>query len=209
MYVINGGVVTVPINQDLIDNVKFYKDGSIISTTTITPTALSASQIVYASETDVTEIDVFNGVTTTTINVENIDECKYTPYKLTFVNKFGAFQDLYFFKRSDINLTTEGESYKRNNVISGVYDISKHQTTNLNKSGNKSISLNSGFVDEQFNEVFEQLLLSEKVWITYNSNVLPINLKTSTLKYQTRLNDKLINYTIEADFAFNSINNVR
>jgi hypothetical protein len=32
-----------------------------------------------------------------TIQVSNICEPKFTPYKITFVNKFGAFQDLYFF----------------------------------------------------------------------------------------------------------------
>jgi len=209
MYVIDGGVVTVPVDQGLVVDVKFYKDAALVSTTTIIPTSSNTGQVVYANESDVTSVDVYDGLTTTTIAVENINECKYTPYKVTFVNKFGVFQDLYFFKRSDINLSVTGESFKRNNVTSGSYNISKHQTTNLNKTGSKSITLNSGFVDETFNEVLEQLLLSEKVWITYNSNVLPINLKTSTLKYQTRLNDKLINYTIDADFAFNSINNVR
>ena len=36
----------------------------------------------------------------TSISVERVDECKYPIHKLTFVNKFGALQDLYMFKNS-------------------------------------------------------------------------------------------------------------
>ena len=33
------------------------------------------------------------------INVKTIDECRYEPKKITFVNKFGVLQDMYFFKK--------------------------------------------------------------------------------------------------------------
>ena len=32
---------------------------------------------------------------------------------------------------------------------------------------------------------------------------------TSSLNYKTRINDKLINYTMDVEFAFNKINNIR
>ena len=34
-----------------------------------------------------------------TIKVNVIEECKYEPKKVTFINKFGALQDMYFFKK--------------------------------------------------------------------------------------------------------------
>ena len=58
------------------------------------------------------------------------------------------------------------------------------------------------------NEVFRQLLLSERVWIDYNGT-LPVNVGTSSLKFKQSLNDKLINYTISFDFAYDKINNIR
>ena len=51
--------------------------------------------------------------------------------------------------------------------------------------------------------------LSEDCWIEINSQTLPITVSSSDLSYKTHLNDKLINYTIEIEFAFDTINNIR
>jgi hypothetical protein len=42
-----------------------------------------------------------------------------------------------------------------------------------------------------------------------DGNVLPVNVSDSSFSYKTSLNDKLINYTIKIDFAFDTINNIR
>ena len=51
--------------------------------------------------------------------------------------------------------------------------------------------------------------LSDKIWIKYNEKTLPVRLTSSSLSFKTKLDDKLINYTIELEFAFDKINNVR
>ncbi len=144
-----------------------------------------------------------------TVNVKQIGECKHTPLKITFINKFGVLQDLWFFKRSNLSINTKKEEYKANIINSGSYSISSHQNRILKKQGTEKLTLNSGFVNEEYNEVFRQLMLSEKVWINYNSKTLPINISSSSLDYKTSLNDRLINYTVQVDFAFDKINSVR
>jgi len=156
---------------------------------------------------DTIYVDTTDGVIKLT--VENVTECKYQPYKVTFVNKFGALQDIWFFKRSNEALSTNKESYKRNIVVNGSYDISRHQQKILTKNGSEKLTLNTGFYPEEYNEVFKQMQLSENCWIEINSQTLPINVASSSLTYKTHLNDKLINYTIEIDFAFDTINNIR
>jgi len=59
------------------------------------------------------------------------------------------------------------------------------------------------------NQTIEELFLSENVWIRYEGKTLPVMPKSKQLLYKTSLNDKLINYTIEFNFAFDKINNVR
>jgi hypothetical protein len=71
------------------------------------------------------------------------------------------------------------------------------------------LKLNTGFYPESYNEIFRQLSLSEEVWIKYEGETLPIIVKTSSLNYKTSINDKLINYTMDVEFAFNKINNIR
>ena len=154
-------------------------------------------------------IYVDNGTTVEVYNVENIEECLDTPYKLTFVNKFGALQDLWFFKRSTLSMNTSQQTYKSNLVVDGSYSINKHQKSILTKQGNESLTLNSGFYSEDNNEVFKQLFLSEQVWIEYDSETLPINITSSNLVHKTRLKDKLISYEISLEFSNDTINNIR
>jgi hypothetical protein len=163
---------------------------------------------VYA-EYDADKIYIDNGESVEVINVEEIEECKYTPYKITFVNKFGGLQDIWFFKRSNLSMQTTEESYKANIVSGGTYSINSRQKTVFDKKGVERLQLNTGFYPESYNEVFRQLSLSEELWITYGTDVLPVTLLSSELTYKTSLNDKLINYTMDVEFAFNKINNIR
>jgi len=147
-------------------------------------------------------IETTNGIEL--VNINNVQECQYQPYKLTFINKFGAYQDIWFFKNSKKTLTTTKEDYKSNS--SAIYEA---QYKTFNKVGKQKLTINSGFYPEDFNEVFTQLLLSELVWIEIDNQTLPINISNSSFNYKTQLNDKLINYTLDIDFAFDLINNVR
>jgi len=153
-----------------------------------------------------------NGIETIKVNV--IEECKYEPKKVTFINKFGALQDMYFFKKAVEQMTIEKESYKSNIISStGTYNSYNHVNRDFNIVGKESITLSSGFLSEEYNEVFKQMMLSEKVWVTNilesGEQVLPINVKTSDITYKTSLNDKLVEYTIEFDKSFDTINNIR
>ena len=148
----------------------------------------------------------------TIIKVDNIEECKYTPYKVTFINKFGAYQDIWFFKRSNLSMTKKDEMFKSNLIGtngSGGYATNRHQYSTFHVNAKEKISLNTGFYPESYNEVFRQMSLSDKIWIEYNEKTLPVRLTSSNLSFKTRLDDKLINYTIELEFAFDKINNVR
>ena len=159
-------------------------------------------------------IKKYYGVKTDVINVETLQECKYEPKKVTFVNKFGALQDMYFFKKSVEKMNVKKESYKSNILnSSNGYSSSNHVYRDFNVVGKESITLSSGFLSEEYNEVFKQMMLSEKVWVTNiteaGEQVLPINVKTSNINYKTSLNDRLVEYTIEFDKSFNVINDIR
>jgi hypothetical protein len=166
--------------------------------------------------------DVFNGADLIKINgekgdavrVKNISECKYEPKKITFVNKFGALQDMFFFKKSVEKLAVKKESYKANTIDAyGIYNTSQHTIRDFNITAEEKITLNSGYLSEEYNEVFKQLLLSDKVWLTNyldgDDQVLPVNVKSKDVTYKTSVNDKLVDYSIEFENSFNVINNIR
>lgn len=158
-------------------------------------------------DVDTIYIDGANGVTV--VKIQDIKECKYEPYKLTFENRFGVLQDLWFFKRTNLSLSTKKETFKRNIIENGTYNTTKHQTKILTKNGSEKLILNTGFYPELYNDVFKEFQLSENVWIEYENKTLPINIDSSSLEYKTSLNDKLISYTVNVSFAFDTINNIR
>jgi hypothetical protein len=145
----------------------------------------------------------------TIIKIDNIDECKYTPYKLTFINKFGAYQDIWMFKNSKLAMTTEKDKYKSNILNNGTYETYNAQVRLLSKNANQRLTLNSGYYPESNNEIFRQLFLSDKVWIEYKEKTLAVNIENNNIDYKTSLTDSLINYTIDVSFAFDTINNIR
>jgi hypothetical protein len=146
---------------------------------------------------------------------------KYEPYKVTFINKFGALQDMYFSLKSIESLNTTGETYKANVVDFSTltYDTYKPQVAQYNKLGKESITLNTNYISEDYNEVIKQLMMSEQVWLTRLDNpapdsnnletVLAVIPKTRNVTYKTSLNDRLVQYTVDFDYAFDKINTVR
>ena len=156
----------------------------------------------------------FKGSFTTggqTFTVHRICDPKYTPLKITFVNKFGALQEMWFFHKSVEAINTSSETYKSNVVdfSTTTYSTTRHQYTTYNVTGKETIQLNTPFVAEQFNDAMKELMMSEFVWLTKDSTDYPVRPKTSSLQYKTSVNDKLVQYTIDFDYAFDKINNIR
>lgn len=139
-------------------------------------------------------------------------ECRYTPIKLVFVNKFGAYQDLWFFGRHDIILDVERDMIKTArrqvgtaNLTSGNTETWLHQKKPTNVTGAESIVLNSDYYPETYNEVFKELMLSERVWMEYEDAIHPINITDSSMTFKQAVNEKLISYQVNAEFAYDKI----
>jgi hypothetical protein len=149
------------------------------------------------------------------ITLKKVCEPKYTPLNIIFYNKFGALQNLWFFKKSITDISITSEQFK-NNIIdfdnsggSPTYSLSKHQEKKFMANGKESITINTGFYDESFNEIIRQMMLSEQIWVYDGTNTLPINLKSNTLQFKKSVNDKLISYTVQFVYAFDKINNIQ
>ena len=137
--------------------------------TQITDNGNSNQKIQYltipASATSIKVYDTDDTTLLKTVTIDRICEPKYTSYKVTFVNKHGAYEDIYFFKKSVESMNVNDEKYKLNTIdtTNVTYPTYKGQENRYNVDARKSVSLNTGFVDEGFNEAIEELLLSENV----------------------------------------------
>ena len=143
--------------------------------------------------------------------IHRICDPKFDSSKITFLNSFGALQEMYFFHKSTEEITTTSESYKRNifNYATTSYSTTDHQMQKFNTNATKKTALNTPFVAEQFNEGIEELMLSEYVWLTQGSVTHPVTPSTKSLRFKTSVNDRLVQYTIQFDHTSSVINNVR
>ena len=166
-------------------------------------------EYIYYPATRIEISELKNKGVVTKLTVVPVEECKYEPKKIVFVNKLGVKEDLWFFKKSTHSISTEKETFRANTVNSYVFgDLSNHVYKDFNINGRESMTLNTGFVPESFKENFKQLMLSEKVWIDNGADLLPVNIKNTELDLKQSVNEKLINYTIEIEYSFDKINNI-
>lgn len=196
--------------------------GDIDSDISIGDTNISQDKIAYiriantnnlsTGDTIVVSTAKTNYVQTKTITLEEVCEPKFEYLEIIFYNKYGALQSLPFNKKSTKGLKINPDSYKRNLMDFAddpTYSKEKHQIRQFHVTGKENIQVNTGFIDESFNEVIKQLMLSEQTWVYDGTNVKPITLNTKSLQYKTSVNDSLIQYSLEFEYSFNKINDVR
>jgi len=203
----------IPINEDtdtftiLVPNNTAGKLPSITSLNGLIATSYSSS------DTSVTTVD---GVV---CNIKRIDCTKYGDgNKIIYINKYGVQQDLWFFLKETKNLARTNEGYKSNTITypsaaAATYDVKNAPNKVFNTQGKQTHTLSSGYYPEFANQQFEELLLSEYVWLsTFRKGsgvIIPVKVKTSSVAFKTSVNDRLIEYTIEFEEAFDYINNIR
>ena len=130
-------------------------------------------------------------------------EPKYTPIKCDFVNKYGVWQRITFFKASvqNFNRTSTEFDLMPSNINYNKYE-NRRQEFNINAQ--QSIKVNTGFVPETYMEVMRQIMLSEKIMLDNE----PVNIVTSSVELQEHINKKLINYQLDFVYSHNKLNYV-
>lgn len=188
-------------------NIKSYPNNEI-DYSIVEPTSTNSAEMVknilvdvsQAQTDDYIEIEFNDEIITLYIQ----DECKYQPLDIAFQNKEGALQFLTFFKAKTESMTITSEEFESDR---GQPLFGNHQYVTYNVQGKSKFKMNSGFVSETMNETFKQLFLSERVWSYVNGIYTPLKLGSKSLEYKTRQKDRLINYEVEFEYAFNEVNN--
>lgn len=156
-----------------------------------------------------------------------ICENKYEPVQVAYISKYGTWNYATFFKRSEetINVTKDEFRTITGNVQNGEYTYGLHNPVykKYNTNGKRRLTLNSGFVAEEFKDVMEQLLLSEYVLVvtsdkrtvvksgstytyTAGNGAVAVNVATNSVTKKKSVNEKLIEYSLDLEYAFDELN---
>ena len=158
---------------------------------------------------------------------------KYRPIRLDFVNRFGVWQQCWFFgadyetvnsKSDEYQLMQDVQSYPNVNTEygSGLNGYNYKQRQTLNKNGVKTFKVNTDWVQEQWNVCLEEIMMSENLILSFyettpeisfsdtNANKIsyPVKLNTNTIQLNRHINEKLINYTLEFEYLSPIVNTI-
>lgn len=136
------------------------------------------------------------------------DACKYPLYNCFFKNKYGVWQSIPFSLRNKQSFEVESSEYMPIISSFGEYSLQSHQQKTFNPNAKEKITCNTDYLPEYYNLLFDELMLSEFVYLENDGQYLPVNVNKKSFERKTRLFDKLIQYTMEFEYSFNKINQV-
>ena len=185
-----------------------------LSTAVVTSLAVASStfdipRVRTANVNEGNKVEILNGASAVqaTWYFYPLEECKYTPVIIDFVNKYGAWQREFFFKASTDNFNVENTEYnlmQTSQFPTTFYSGLEGQRKTFNTNAKKSIKVNTGWVAESWKEVLKQIMLSERILIDNK----PAKINTKSTELFKHINTKQINYSLEFEFAFDVINSV-
>ena len=149
-----------------------------------------------------------------TININCPNLKGFESIRLCWLNQWGVWDYYTFTQKSVRSVSTKGSTYEQ---LAGTWNEAAYRV-NSYKGGKKAfrvnatekIKMNTDFVSESENEMFEELINSPEVYIlegyqpdaatsALNQYVKPVRLTTSSFTKKTVANDKLIQYTFEVE----------
>lgn len=137
------------------------------------------------------------------VKTEQICEPVFTQITCKFINRFGGWQFLTFFKANSSSIDVTSKDF--NLLPSSInYNVLQGQKQRYNFQGKQKIKCNTGWVDENYFELIQDLLLSEVVLLDNK----PAIVKSQSSDIKTHLKDKNINYEIEFEYNYGLINDV-
>lgn len=203
-YYYNGNNFVIADNAELVSGVRIWAPEG-------------QSGFIYTSVAGaITKVN-FSGSATSvsTININRFPCSRYGNTSLTFLNKFGVLQQMWFTAKTVTAQTITGSKYKsKYNAIQGGADGTRHQIVDFDRNGKKQYTLNTDYVSKNQDDLsihFQELLQSEYVWLEEDGLgfSIPVNVLTSNVTYKTGLNDRLVNYQIVVEQAFDLISTAR
>lgn len=198
------GAIVVHDDQDVTWTVNYAETGSTAPATTIT-ISNEVSQVPNVHPDYLlfgNTVTVYRaGVAQKTFVFEPICEGKYDIIKCDYIDRNGAWFRINFFKVSSSKFTAKAKEY---NLMppSRSYVTSANVRQSFNINGQDSITCNTGWVNDGYADKIKQLMLSEEVRL----DGVPVKVKTMSTDLKKGINDKNINYKVDFDYSFSTLN---
>jgi hypothetical protein len=133
---------------------------------------------------------------------------KYPNVRIKWKNRYGQFDYFNFDMVSKRSFSTTAKGYQpqlgtwEGSTLS--YNDSDSSNLNYIVDSKQSISVNTDWIPEAYNDILKQLMVSEEVYIVDNEStgrLSPITIATETIQFKTGVVDKTIQYAFDFDLG--------
>jgi len=135
-------------------------------------------------------------------------EQKYPNIRIKWKNRYGQFD---WFNFNMVNKQSFNTTRKTYQPQLGTWQGSSLQYNNYDSSmlnyisdSTQTIMVNTDWIDEAYNEIFKQLLVSDEIYWIYDeadSDLRPITILTDSITFKTGVVDKVIQYAFEFNWG--------
>ena len=155
-------------------------------------------------------IQAYNGTASlgTPITYNVICNQKYPNIRIKWKNRYGQFDWFNFNMVNKQSFQTQTRTYQpqlgtwEGTTLS--YNNYDSSTLNYISDSNQTITVNTDWITEDYNELLKQLLVSDEIYWIYEESsaaLRPITVTTSNLVFKTGVNDNLIQYTFDFNWG--------
>lgn len=163
---------------------------------------------------------VFSSGSNSTVNTDvyaNIGECirfeeaciqKYPNVRIKWKNRYGQYDyhNFYMVSKTAFNTTARSYAPQIGTWEGSTLSYPNYASSKLNyiNDSSQTLSVNTNWLSEDYNDLFKQLLVSEEIYWVYGddeSGIRPITISTSNLQFKTGAVDKLIQYQFDFDWG--------
>lgn len=193
-----------------LGNGTFTLSGSISSSQQVQqyPQAPQETGFPISSLSEWYTIQAFDGNTAlgTPIYFDVVCKQKYPNIRIKWKNRYGQFDwfDFYMVNKQSFSTTARGYQPQLGTWTGTSLSYNQYDSSNLNYivDSKQSISVNTDWVPESYNDIFKQLLVSEEVyWVKSQTDLAPLTIATDSVTFKTGVVDKVIQYGFDFDFG--------
>lgn len=155
-------------------------------------------------------IQAFNNTTAIGAPIRYDINCvqKYPNVRIKWKNKYGQFDYFNFYGSSATTFGTAQKVYQPQigSWTSSTLSYQKYETgiRNYTVDDNQTITVNTQFIPQDYNDIIKQLLVSDEIYWVYDESqdlVRPLSIINNNMRFKTGVVDKLIQYTFTFNFG--------
>jgi hypothetical protein len=194
------------------------------------PISTGCTDFPLSTLTDTFSIQAYSGSVAlgTSINFTKVCKQKYPNVRIKWKNRYGQF-DYYNFllvNRQGFSSTKRTYQPQLGSWQGTSLTYQQYDSSNLNylSDSKQTLSVNSDYLQDEYNDILKQLLVSDEIYWVYGINesgdgfslgydsgfdsgpgrtefVRPITITTNNIVFKTGVNDKLVQYQFDFDWG--------